>query len=263
MAKVVYIKCTENNFYVSCTEKLFKGEKLVVNIDKSLFIAEVLQNSKLVNDKDVLVSQLIEIVRKATISDLKIHKENIEKNQKITFDIKKIVKKYKLKMNVLNSIISIDNKKIIVKFTADSRIDFRELVKELASKYKMRIELKQIGVRDKSAIVSGIGPCGLLLCCATFLYKFAPITISMAKNQNIALNPDKINGVCGRLLCCLGYENDLYIENRKGMPKYGELKETEYGISKVVNIDIYKRQYTIETPNDGRIIISLGDINDS
>jgi cell fate regulator YaaT (PSP1 superfamily) len=122
-------------------------------------------------------------------------------------------------MNLIDASFTLDRKQLLFHFTADTRIDFRNLAKDLASIYKTRIELRQVGVRDKAREIGGIGPCGRLLCCAKFLYDFDTVSINMAKNQNIALNPNKINGACGRLLCCLTYENDQYAEARKDMPE--------------------------------------------
>jgi cell fate regulator YaaT (PSP1 superfamily) len=134
-------------------------------------------------------------------------------------------------------------------------VDFRDLAKELAAVYKTRIELHQIGVRDKAKKISGIGPCGQKLCCSRFLNDFDSVSISMAKNQNLSLNPTKINGLCGRLLCCLKYENQCYTDCKKNLPKVGDMVETEIGNGKVISVDILRKKYKIDTSDKGIIEI--------
>ena len=150
-------------------------------------------------------------------------------------------------------------KQLFFMYLADDRVDFRELAKKLAQKYKTRIELRQIGVRDKAKIVGGLGPCGLLLCCNSFLTDFNSVSINMAKNQFLALNPSKINGVCGRLLCCLTYENQVYEEYREGMPNLGERVKYHGKSGKVVSLDILKRKYTILTDDEEYLTIDLNE----
>ena len=132
-------------------------------------------------------------------------------------------------------------------------MDFRDLAKKIAQKYKTRIELRQIGVRDKAKKIGGLGPCGLFLCCNSFLTDFNSVSINMAKNQFLALNPSKINGVCGRLLCCLDYENETYTRLKKDMPKMGSIVETPNGIGKVVSIDVFRRKYGVDLKEKGII----------
>ena len=161
-------------------------------------------------DGEDLVLPLKPIVRKATPRDRKQLERNKEREAS-AFDIcLKKIKKYQCPMKLLRVEYTFDRSKIVFFFTADGRVDFRELVKDLASVFHTRIELRQVGVRDEAKQISGIGPCGLTLCCASFLGEFAPVSIRMAKNQGLSLNPCKISGVCGRLMCCLRYENDLY-----------------------------------------------------
>ena len=142
-----------------------------------------------------------------------------------------------------------DRQQLIFKFTSENRVDFRDLAKDLASIYHTRIELRQIGVRDKAKKISGLGLCGQKLCCSRFLDDFSSVSIQMAKDQNIALNPTKINGLCGRLLCCLKYEEECYKECRKGLPNVGKTVTTSSGREgKVVSVDVLKRKYRVETP---------------
>ena len=152
---------------------------------------------------------------------------------------------------------------MIFSFVADNRIDFRELAKKLAQKYKTRIELRQIGVRDKAKKIGGLGPCGLFLCCHTFLTDFNSVSINMAKNQFLALNPSKINGICGRLLCCLGYENNLYTELKQGFPKIGTIVETPSGAGKVSSINVFNGTFQVDLKDKGLIIIKKEDFHGS
>ena len=161
-------------------------------------------------------------------------------------------------MNMLEASYTLNRSQLLIMFVSDNRVDFRELAKELASIYKTRIELRQIGVRDKAKEISGIGQCGRALCCASFLKKsIDSVSISMAKNQGLSLNPNKINGQCGRLLCCLNYEDELYSENRENMPSIGEEIKTDKGNGKVVSLDILNRKYTVNIPDEGQVEIQL------
>ncbi len=154
-------------------------------------------------------------------------------------------------MNFVDSYLNLDGSQIFLSFMSEDRVDFRDLVKKLAQKYKMRIELRQIGVRDKAKKVGGLGPCGLFLCCNSFLTDFNSVSINMAKNQMLALNPTKINGICGRLLCCLGYENDNYTELKKSLPKLGLVMDTPEGMGKVVDIDVFGNTYSVDLGDKG------------
>ena len=158
--------------------------------------------------------------------------------------------------------MKIKKKQLLFNFIADERVDFRELAKRLAGMYKTRIELRQIGARDKARNICGIGQCGRTLCCSTFLNHIDSVTMNMAKNQNIALNPSKINGQCGRLLCCLTYEDEEYARCQNGMPSVGQTVKTDDGSGKVISVDILKRKYKVDI--DGNIKeIELGDVKGS
>ena len=160
------------------------------------------------------------------------------------------VKKLDLDMNILTANYTFDRKQLLINFIANERIDFRELVKILASKFHARIELRQIGVRDKAKEINGIGQCGRELCCASWINNIEPITINMAKNQNIALNPNKINGACGRLLCCLTYENDEYSICKRNFHQVGYTVDSEFGKGTVISVDILNRKYKINVNNE-------------
>ena len=160
-------------------------------------------------------------------------------------------------MKILNASFTFDRNQLLFNFLADDRVDFRELAKKLASVYKTRIELRQIGVRDKAKEVGGIGQCGRTLCCYSFLKDMSSVSINMAKNQNLALNPTKINGACGRLMCCLAYENDFYKECRTGLPSVGDNINTSDVTGKVTDVDILKRSYKVEKDNGTVVEIKL------
>ena len=149
-------------------------------------------------------------------------------------------------MNFVSASFTYDKNQLYFTFTADDRVDFRELTRKLAQRYKTRIELRQIGVRDKAKTIGGLGPCGLFLCCNSFLTDFNSVSINMAKNQLLALNPTKINGVCGRLLCCLNYEDEVYTELKKDLPKVGSTVKTESGTGKVISINVLNKSYKVE-----------------
>ena len=195
-------------------------------------------NRKLPDEK--LVAPLKPIIRIATEEDKKHNEEN-KKKEKEAFEIcQQKIKKHKLDMNLLDVEYKFDNSKILFFFTADGRIDFRELVKDLAAVFKTRIELRQIGVRDEVKRIGGNGVCGRELCCCTFLNNFETVSIKMAKEQNIALNPSKISGNCGRLMCCLKYEQDVYSEKLSRLPKVGALVKTESGEGTVESVEVLK-----------------------
>ena len=182
---------------------------------------------------------------------------NLRDVKKAMQECEKLIAKYNLNMNLVDASFTFDKEQLIYHFISESRIDFRNLAKELASIFKTRIELRQIGVRDKAKVIGGIGPCGRTLCCTNFLNNFDSVSINMAKNQNLSLNPTKINGVCGRLLCCLTYENDVYEEYRKELPNLGDKVKYEGKEGKVVELDILKKSYTICTNDDEYLTIKV------
>lgn len=190
-----------------------------------------------VADEDVTLP-LKHIIRVATEAD-KAQFEQNEQDAEAAFDIcKTVIDQLKLDMRLVNCEYILDKSKVIFNFTSDDRVDFRKLVKILAQKLKTRIELRQIGVRDEAKLLGGIGPCGRSLCCSTFLGDFEPVSIKMAKDQNLSLNPTKISGACGRLMCCLKYENDHYEEARAQLPDVGEAVVTPDGQGEVVGLNI-------------------------
>ena len=225
-----------------------------------------LQFGTIVNDKielseNNIPSNLKKVIRIATKSDFNKHKKNLKDASLALKKCRQIVEKENLPMHIIDASYTFDRDKLIFRFLADNRIDFRDLVKELASIYKVRIELRQIGVRDKAKEIGGYGPCGLKLCCARFLKDLNAVSINMAKNQNIALNPNKINGVCGRLMCCLKYEDETYTKCKNNMLKIGDKINTEYGEGTIINVDILKQKYTVNIPNYGTVEVDKNESN--
>ncbi len=233
---------------------LEKGVNVVVETERGLQYGKVLTNIKKINEEN-LNNPLKRVIRKVTQDDQKLYEKNLIDSAKAYDACKELINKHKLAMNLIDASYTLDRQQLLFRFYADERVDFRKLVKDLAALYKTRIELRQIGVRDKAREVGGIGPCGRLLCCSKFLYNFDAVSINMAKNQNIALNPNKINGVCGRLLCCLTYENDEYIKAKAGLPEIGETVELKEGRGKVFSIDVLNRKYKVGIDNYGIVTV--------
>jgi cell fate regulator YaaT (PSP1 superfamily) len=258
---VVSLEHNGNIYFLSPNSLEFKKNDLVVfESENGLMIGKVCK--EIYKEKqENLVLPLSKVLRIATDDDLNKDKKNMEKASKALLDAKKFSKDLDLDMNFISSYYSLDNSQLIFTFLSDTRVDFRELAKKLAQKYKTRIELRQVGVRDKAKILGGLGPCGLFLCCNSFLTDFNSVSINMAKNQMLALNPSKINGICGRLLCCLGYENDVYSDLKKGLPKVGLIVETPMGMGKVVSVDIFKQTYSVDLKENGIIEFSKDDNN--
>jgi len=221
------------------------GEYVIVEADRGLDYGQVLAATEALLDSDI-DEPLKKIIRKANPWDIHQIDKNKKKIREVMDACSKKIQERKLPMKLIDAEFSFDRSKIIFYFTAEGRVDFRDLVKDLANVFKARIELKQIGVRDEAKILGGLGPCGRALCCATYLKDFEPVTIKMAKEQNLPLNPTKISGLCGRLMCCLGYEHKTYKELMKGLPREGEILKTEKGSGKVISVNALKRSVTVE-----------------
>ena len=236
------------------------GEYTVTNSDyvivetvRGVEFGKVVLVNKKVDEEDVVLP-LKKVIRIATEKD----KVEVLENKEIAAEAHKVcnekIKEHQLEMNLVDVEYTFDRNKVIFYFTADGRVDFRHLVKDLAAIFKTRIELRQIGVRDEAKLLGGIGPCGRMLCCSTFLGDFEPVSIKMAKDQNLSLNPSKISGLCGRLMCCLKYENDHYETAKRELPDLGETITTAYGKGKVVGLNILERIIQIEIPEKERVI---------
>ena len=221
-----------------------KGTKVIVETARGVEFGQVTEDIKEVDEKDI-VAPLKPIQRIATEKDEKQHKDNLAKKDRAMKLCQDMINKHKLVMKLIDVEYTFDNSKVIFYFTADGRVDFRELVKDLAGVFRMRIELRQIGVRDEAKMMGGIGACGRALCCHSWLPEFEPVSIKMAKVQNLSLNPTKISGICGRLMCCLKYENDVYLSLRKGMPDVGERIKTPEGIGVVTESNILENKVKV------------------
>mgnify|MGYP000386988753 CR=1 FL=1 len=206
-----------------------RGDHVIVETARGVEYGRVVSGPKEVSD-DSVVQPLKSVIRIATDEDKRTVEENHQKEKEAFKICQEKIRKHNLDMKLIDAEYTFDNNKVLFYFTADGRIDFRELVKDLASVFKTRIELRQIGVRDETKIKGGIGICGRSLCCNTFLSEFVPVSIKMAKEQNLSLNPTKISGVCGRLMCCLKYEQDTYEYLNSRMPSIGEKVKTPEGI---------------------------------
>lgn len=206
------------------------------------------------SDSTLVASTIVRVLSEKDLKQIKINEK--DSVSALSF-AKGQAKRLGLLMSFVDAFYTFDRKQLYLTYTADNRVDFRELAKTLAQKYKTRIELRQIGVRDKARKVGGLGPCGLFLCCNTFLSDFVSVSINMAKNQSLALNPSKINGLCGRLLCCLNYEDEMYTELKKGIPAVGSYVETKSGLGRVIDVDVLRGMYKIETKNKGIIEVEV------
>ena len=193
-----------------------------------------------------LKTDLKPVMKKATKKDYDVYLRNLKDANKVVSETKLKVEKDNIPMRIVDAMFTFDKKHLVINFIADERIDFRDLVKELASKYKTHIELHQMGVRDKAKEIGGIGQCGLMLCCNSFKGSMDGISINMAKNQNISLNPTKISGCCGRLLCCLSYEDEVYSELKEKLPKINDVINVDGSKGKVVKVDVIKSLVTVD-----------------
>ena len=247
-----------------------KGDHAIVETARGVEYGEVVIGPREV-DESSIVPPLKPVMRKATAEDdLKLAENKIREKEAFNICLRKI-KNHDLPMRLIDVEFTFDVNKIIFYFTADGRIDFRELVKDLASVFRTRIELRQIGVRDEAKMLGGIGSCGRPLCCATFLGDFEPVSIRMAKDQSLSLNPTKISGICGRLMCCLKYENHMYCKGcgngskreRVEIPKMGALVATPLGEGKVVGINRGQHTASVKLAPDNIIQVEWDEIVDA
>lgn len=234
---IYFEKTNTLEYYAPSDETLLEGTHVVVESHRGIEMGVVKYAPKMVDEADVVLP-LKPILRVATEADMEAYHNNEERAAEAFELCKEYVQTLGLDMRLVNCEYTLDRAKVIFNFTADERIDFRKLVRMLAQKLKTRIELRQIGVRDEAKLLGGIGPCGRSLCCATFLGDFEPVSIKMAKDQNLSLNPTKISGACGRLMCCLKYENDFYESARASLPDIGASVETPEGTGEVVSLNI-------------------------
>ena len=235
------------NFSVNGLD-LKTNDYVIVDTEKGL------QYAKLIKVFEGDTSNVKSVVRVATAADKKTFEQNLVDASKTLKKARNIAEELKLEMNIIDASYTFDRKQLLFTYVADSRVDFRDLAKRLAGAYKTRIELHQIGPRDKAKEVSGLGVCGRQLCCVKVLSHIDSVSMNMAKNQGLALNPNKINGACGRLLCCLAFEDEVYSECQFGLPSVGQTVDTPYGSGKVISVDILKRKYNVNIDGDVKTI---------
>ena len=276
MVTIVGVRCKKAGkiyYFLPGEETLTIDDGVIVETARGVEYGTVVIGPKEVA-KDSLVMPVKEVMRKATPKDLQQLEKNEEREEKaFAICLEKIAKR-KLPMKLINVEYTFDMNKIVFFFTADGRIDFRELVKDLATVFRTRIELRQVGVRDEAKVLNGIGACGRPLCCSNFLGDFSPVSIRMAKDQNLSLNPTKISGVCGRLMCCLNYEDDLY---KKGgdlyvkkdrtpsprdvePPGIGKEVVTDEGIGKVLKVNHHKHTVKVQLEAGRTIDLKWSDV---
>ena len=221
-----------------------KGDFLVVETARGIEFGECVIGIKEIKEEEI-IAPLKSVIRVADDKDIAKHKENKSKESSALSICLKKIQEHGLAMKLIDVEYTFDNNKVIFYFTADGRVDFRELVKDLATIFKTRIELRQIGVRDEAKMIGGLGPCGRPMCCSTFLGDFTSVSIKMAKEQGLSLNPTKISGICGRLMCCLNYEQSTYESIRKKLPKVGCIVDTEDGKGEVVSNSTVKESVRV------------------
>lgn len=231
------------------SHRVQKGDHVIVETARGIECGEIAMENRDISEENI-VHPLKKILRVATREDMAQMEKNREK-EKQAFDIcLKKIHEHKLKMKLIDVEYTFDNNKILFYFTADGRVDFRELVKDLASVFRTRIELRQIGVRDEAKMLGGLGVCGKPFCCSTFLGEFQPVSIKMAKEQGLSLNPTKISGTCGRLMCCLKYEQEAYEDLIRATPKVGAYVKTPQGKGNVVDMNLLTGELKIKMEQD-------------
>jgi len=256
---VVFRKNGNVHYYDPGEIELEIGDKTICHIDKAIEMGEVVASQTEVSEND-MGTTLSKVIRKATYYDLSVEELNRSKEEEGVKKFEELAKQHKLSMKLVDVHVMFDKSKMVFYFTAEKRVDFREMVKELASHFKIRIELRQIGVRDEAKIVGGLGPCGMNLCCKSFLTDFESISIKMAKDQNLPLNPLKISGICGRLMCCLKYEYESYREFLEMAPERGVKVKTRLGIGVISGHDPLKKSVIVEFTNENKISALLEEI---
>jgi cell fate regulator YaaT (PSP1 superfamily) len=239
--------------------KLEVGDKVIVETVRGSEYGEIVAPPKEISE-DELISPLKRVLRVATKEDEAQEEKNRQREKEAFETCQEKIEKHELPMKLIETECLFDGSKIVFYFSAEGRVDFRELVKDLASTFRTRIELRQIGVRDEAKLIGGLGPCGRDLCCRLFLCDFEPVSIRMAKEQDLPLNPIKISGVCGRLMCCLKYEYQAYEDFKKRAPCLGKEIKTSEGVGKVVGYNVPKESVIVEIENARQIEIPLTDL---
>ena len=254
MEKVVIIKFKNSKpYFFSAKQELKKGQGVVVETSHGVEYGIVVDPAYEAKESEI-TQPLKPILRIANEKDLAIVAEHEARRPEAMRVCREKIEAHKLNMKLIDCEFTFDGSKVIFTFTAENRVDFRELVKDLASYFHIRIELKQVGARDETRILGGIAPCGRVCCCASCMPELKKVSIKMAKNQGLSLNPNKISGLCGRLMCCLSYENDYYAEAFKKMPKMGSTVDTPEGKGAVISTDMLKMTVRVKIEKDGALL---------
>jgi len=260
--KVVSVKFTRmgKKYYFDCAGfDVKQGDKVVVETIRGIELGFCAEDPKTIEESE-LVSALKPILRLATHHDHEQYLKNQEDQNDVLQKCAAFVAKNKLDMKLLNCEYTLDRSKLIIYFNAEGRVDFRDLVKDLANQFRVRIELRQVGSRDGAKVLGGIGPCGLLTCCTTFLGDFETVSIKMAKNQNLSLNPTNISGLCGKLLCCIHYEDANYKEYRKQLPKLETYVDTPDGRGRVTQLNFLAQTLRVDFGFGNQKVYPVSDI---
>jgi len=261
MIRLVFVRLPNGKIeeFDAAQLSLESGEDIIVESEKGLVLGKVLSPPH-EKEKRFILKSPRKVARKASAEDQEQFRENQQlEKEAFQFCLQKIREKG-LNMKLVKTEVLLDRSKALFYFTSEKRIDFRELVRDLAAEFKMRIEMRQIGVRDEAKMVCGLGCCGRELCCAKFMNRFELVSVKMAKEQNLALNPTKISGVCGRLMCCLAYEFPTYVDLKKELPKIGKHITTRSGRGKVIRQNVLNRTVTVELEEGGEITLNASEL---
>ncbi|MCH5147058.1 MAG: stage 0 sporulation family protein [Clostridiales bacterium] len=261
MAKITGVVFKEGGkvyYFAPGKDRYKEGMGVIVETSRGVEYATVVIPFAEVEDSK-LVSPLKPIMRIASAKDKEIHRKNLEKKDEALKIVAEKIEKHNLDMKLIDCEFTFDGAKAVFYYSAPQRVDFRELVKELSQVFKMRIELRQVGIRDEIKMIGGLAPCGRECCCASCMPEFKKVSIKMAKNQGLSLNPGKISGLCGRLMCCLSYENDYYAEACKKMPKIGSEVTTPDGKGTVVNVNMLKMEVRVRIDDKEKDIFTYHD----
>ncbi|MBT3498284.1 MAG: stage 0 sporulation protein [Gemmatimonadales bacterium] len=263
----ISFKGTRKEYYAYSSLELLPGQHVIVEADRGEDLGEVTATGAIAERKcsssnggcatPAPEKKVMRLARKDEVSRAGALRSD---EDRVRAETRKLVTKHKLKMKVTEAEWQFDRNKLIIYFTAEKRVDFRELVRDLARSFRARIELKQIGVRDEAALLGGVGRCGRELCCSTWLPELKPVSLQLAKDQRLSLNPSQISGCCGRLMCCLMYEHRTYVEARRRFPREGKKIRTGQGEERVIHIDIWRDTVSLRDEEGERRIITLDEL---
>ena len=262
----VSFKGTRRAYYTFDTLDLVPGDRVIVQADRGEDLGRVTALGSIAERKCSssggcsTPAPTLRVIRRAVEDEIRRSEHKQDDEARVRGETRKHVARHRLKMKVTETEWQFDRKKLIIYFTADKRVDFRALVRDLARAFRTRIELKQIGVRDEAALLGGVGRCGRELCCSTWLPELKPVSLRLAKDQRLSLNPAQISGCCGRLMCCLMYEHDSYVEERRKYPREGKTIITALGEETVVSINIFTKMITLRRDEGGQRVVGKEDL---